>query len=71
MVLLCETKAILSHAECNILHKLDALTEVDPVWELPRYLNKRIDAVRWITKNYPKLEIDQLIRLHLSFDPIE
>jgi len=57
IILLCKTKAIWSHAECNILHKLDALTRVDLVWGLPVYLNKRIDAVRWVTKDYPHEEV--------------
>jgi hypothetical protein len=71
IVFFAQTKAILSYAESNILHKLDCLIEVDPVWGLPQYLNKRIDPVRWITKGYPILEINKLIRTYLSFPPIE
>jgi hypothetical protein len=69
MVLLCRTKAVLSYAESDILHKTDALIKKDPVWDLPLYLNKRIDAVRWITKDYPLLEVDSIIRLVLSSPP--
>jgi len=71
IVMLCRTKSILSYAESNLLHKLDALIRTDPVWGLPRYLNKRIDPVRWITKDYPLAEVDQLIRLVLSYPPIK
>lgn len=71
MVLLCKTQAILSYAEANILHKLDALTKVDKTWGLPKYLNKRIDAIRWITKDYPQVEVSSLIRLILDHPPFE
>jgi Putative endonuclease segE, GIY-YIG domain len=71
IVRLCQTKSILSYAESNILHKLDALITVDNTWGLPKYLNKRIDPVRWITKNYPTGDVNSLIRLVLSFPPLD
>jgi len=71
IVLLCTTKAILSYAESNILHKLDALIEVDNTWGLPKYFNKRIDPVRWITKNYPTNDVNGLIRQVLTFPPMD
>ena len=70
-LLLCKTKAILSYAESNILHKIDALTQVDPTWGLPQYLNKRIDPVRWITKDYPLKEVSSLIRTVLAHPPFD
>ena len=71
LVLLCKTKAILSYAESNLLHKLDALIQVDKTWGLPLYLNKRIDPVRWITKGYPIVEVDSLLRNFLPFEPVD
>lgn len=60
IILLCRTKAIMSYAECNILHKVDALTRLDNTWDLPLYLNKRIDAIRWVTKDYPHLDVKRI-----------
>lgn len=71
IILLCKTKAVMSYAESNILHKLDALIQVDSKWGLPKYLNKSINAVRWITKDYPVFEVDQLLRLYLTYLPID
>ena len=68
IIMLCKTKAILSYAEANILHKCDALTRVDNTWGLPKYLNKRIDPIRWITKNYPVQEVDAIVQeLNMDF----
>lgn len=71
MLLLCATKSVLSYAESNILHKVDALIQVDSTWGLPKYFNKRIDPVRWITKNYPKESVDFLVRHILEHPPLD
>jgi hypothetical protein len=51
IVMLCPTKAIMSHAESNILHKVDALTEKDEHGHR-HYLNGRVEPVRWLTRDY-------------------
>ena len=63
ILLLCRTKAVCSYGEQNFLHKLDALTRVDSTWGLPVYLNKHIDAVRWITKDYPIDAVNSIVEV--------
>jgi hypothetical protein len=71
ILLLATTKAIISYAESNILHKMDALITLDSCWGLPKYLNKRIDPVRWVTKDYPLHDVTCLIRVVLPFPPTD
>jgi hypothetical protein len=46
-----------------MLHKVDALLKTDRLWGLPLYLNKRIEPVRWITKDYPIEEVNDIVTL--------
>jgi hypothetical protein len=47
---LCCTKSCWSYSENNIMHKLDVLTEVDPVWGMRVYLNRAINKTQWVPK---------------------
>lgn len=60
ILFIARTKAILSHAENNILHKLDCLTLLNDNG-YPVYLNKRINETSWIAKEYPHEEIDRVV----------
>jgi len=71
IVFLAKTKAILSHAESNFLHKLDALTRVDNHWGLPLYLNKQIGAVRWIAHGFDGHEVNTACRFIMIGQPID
>lgn len=61
IVMLCKTKAIMSHAESNILHKVDALTKVDEQG-YRRYLNGRIEPIRWLTTGYDHAQVKRIIQ---------
>lgn len=58
IILLCRTQAMLSHAEANIIHKVDAVTSSS-------YYNGRAEAVKWVTKDYPRKRVNNLIRKHV------
>lgn len=49
--MVCDTRGNWSHAENNILQKLDVLTRVD-AHGFPLFMNKQIGATRWIPKGY-------------------
>lgn len=49
--MLCPTKGHWSHAENNLLHKLDVLTRTNGYGE-PLFINKQIGATRWIPQGY-------------------
>ena len=68
ILMFARTKAILSYAEANILHKVDALTTLDSLG-LPQFINKRIDPIRWVTKDYPVDEVNRLCRDIIPFTP--
>lgn len=51
MLMVCKTKGIWSHAENNIMQKLDVLTRVNDAEE-PQFINKQIGATRWIPRGY-------------------
>jgi hypothetical protein len=60
ILFIAKTKAIWSHAESNILHKLDCLT-LTTSDGYPAYLNKRVNEVKWIAKDYPHDEIEDVV----------
>lgn len=62
ILLLCKTLSCLSYSEQNLMHKWNVLTVKDPVWGLPVYLNKHIDAIRWIPKSCDNLQ--KIERIH-------
>lgn len=62
ILLLCKTLSCLSYSEQNLMHKWNVLTTKDPVWNLPVYLNKHIDGIRWIPKNCDNLK--KIERIH-------
>ena len=47
----CPSKGSWSYMESNIMHKWNVLTEVDHHTGMRRYINKMIDAVRWIPRD--------------------
>jgi hypothetical protein len=49
--MVCQTKGQWSHAENNVMQKLDVLTRINQ-YEEPLFLNKQIGATRWIPKGY-------------------
>jgi len=51
IIMLCETRGGWSYAEANLLHRSDVLTEKNRLGER-RYLNNRIDSVKWIPKEF-------------------
>jgi hypothetical protein len=58
--MLCRTKSIWSHAENNILQKLDVLTRINEHGK-PLFLNKQIGATRWVPKDYPTNSVNELV----------
>jgi hypothetical protein len=65
VVMLCKTKGIMSHAESNILHKVDALTDVDE-FGYRYYLNGRIEPVRWLTQGYDSEVVNNIINKYIQ-----
>jgi hypothetical protein len=61
IVMLCPTRAMMSHAESNIIQKADAITAVDE-HGYPLYYNKRCEAVKWVTPKYPHRFVNRLVR---------
>lgn len=47
--------------ENNLLHKLDVLNRVDPTWQLPVFLNKQINATKWIPREYPYQDVNDIV----------
>jgi len=62
ILLLCKTLGCLSYSEQNLLHKWNCLTAKDKKWGLPIFLNKHIDAIRWVPKDCDNL--DKISRIH-------
>ena len=69
ILLLCKTLSCLSYSEQNLMHKWNVLTAKDPVWGLPVYLNKHIDAIRWIPKDCENLrKINKMHRFNAALE---
>lgn len=62
----CCTKSCWSYMESNLMHKLDALTVRDPVWNERIYLNKAINKVQWIPKHCDLVKQSNLLVINVK-----